>query len=402
VFCAEHPDLAEPLTIFLRRSRGFAPYPVRVVQGQEPVIAFGAELKATVALADGHAVYLSQHIGDLKNDETADSHRQTATHLTGLYVLRPRYVACDLHPDFRTTRFSAATPAEGVYRVQHHHAHMASCMAENRLSGPTLGVVFDGAGYGADGTIWGGEFLLGDVAAVERVAWLRPIPLLGGDRAVREPIRTGLAFALDAMCGADAATESFPALRRLTPHERQVFATMFHRQINAPLTSSMGRLFDAVAALLGICPIAEYEAQGPIELEGLLERDLTLSGGYSFVVLDSDQRTQVDPRPLIRRIAADLGDGVDAPTISRRFHSAVVNLVVRLCTTLSRVHGTDQVVLSGGVFGNEFLAVNCLVALRRAGLAAYGHQLVPCNDGGISLGQIAVASARIRAEREAT
>lgn len=399
VLCAEHPDLAEPLTIFLRRSRGYAPYPVRVAEEQEPVVAFGAELKTTIALADGTAVYLSQHIGDLKNHQTADSHGQTATHLTGLYELRPRYVACDLHPDFRTTRFSAATPAERVYPVQHHHAHMASCIAENRLSGPTLGVVFDGAGYGVDGTVWGGEFLVGDVTAVDRVSWLRPTPLLGGDRAVREPVRSGFAFALDALGDDDAVTAAFPVLGRLARRERHVFGVMFHRRINAPLASSMGRLFDAVAALLGICSLAEYEAQGPIELEGLLERDLTLGEGYPFGELTGQDGTRVDPRPVIRRVAEDLAAGVDLAEISRRFHTAVVDMVVRRCTALSRVHRTDQVVLSGGVFLNEFLAVNCLVELRRAGLAAYGHRLVPCNDGGISLGQVTVASSRIGAER---
>lgn len=402
VLCAEHPALTEPLTIFLRRSRGYVPYPLRVCDEQEPVIALGAELKTTVALADGRAVYLSQHIGDLKNDETSDSHRQTATDLAELYELQPRYVACDLHPDFRTNRFATTTPGERVYRIQHHHAHMASCMAENRLSGPTVGVVFDGAGYGTDGTIWGGEFLLGDVAGVDRVAWLRPTPLLGGDHAVREPVRTGFAFAVDAMGDADAATETFPALQRLTHQERHVFDVMFHRRINAPLTSSMGRLFDGVAALLGICPLAEYEAQGPIEMEGLLERDLGMADGYSFGVLDRDRGTQVDPRPVIRQVATDLGAGVDAATISRRFHSTVVDMVVRRCTALSRLHHTDQVVLSGGVFLNEFLVVNCLVGLRRAGLTAYSHRLVPCNDGGISLGQVTVASSRIRAERGTT
>jgi hydrogenase maturation protein HypF len=399
VLCAEHPELTRPLTIFLRRSRGYAPYPVHVAREQEPVIAFGAELKTTVALADGQAVYLSQHIGDLTNNQTSDSHQQTAAHLSKLYELGPRYVARDLHPDFRTTRFATATPAERVYSVQHHHAHMASCIAENRLSGSTIGVVFDGAGYGLDGTIWGGEFLLGGTAAVDRVAWLRPTPLLGGDRAVREPFRSGLAFALDAWDDVDSAIESFPTLRRLTKQELHVFEIMFRRRVNAPLASSMGRLFDAVAALLGICQVAEYEAQGPIEMEGLLERDFTLSEGYAFGVLDGADGTQMDPRPVIQRIAEDLGDAVDVAEISRRFHTAVVDMVVRQCIALSQRHHTDQVVLSGGVFLNEFLVANCLVELRRAGLTAHSHQLVPCNDGGISLGQITVASSWIQTER---
>lgn len=401
VMCAEHPDLPEPLTIFLRRSRGYAPYPIWVANEQEPVVAYGAELKTTVAVADGRAVYLSQHIGDLKNAETSESHQRTAAHLIGLHELRPRYVACDLHPDFRAARFADATAVEKVYRIQHHHAHMASCIAENRLSGPTIGVVFDGAGYGEDGTSWGGEFLFGDLESVRRVAWLRPSPLLGGDRAVREPLRSAFAFALDALINVDAVTDAFPVLRGMTDQELHVFETMFRRGINAPLASSMGRLFDAVAALLGICPIAEYEAQGPIELEGLLDRELTLGDGYAFGVLDDGLSRQLDPRPVIRQVAGDLGSGVEAAVISRRFHSGVVDMVVQCTLELARRHGTRQVVLSGGVFLNEFLSVNCLVELRRAGIDAHGHRLVPCNDGGISLGQIAVASARIVAERRA-
>ena len=391
-----HPELAAPLTTFVRRSKGYAPYPLDVPIDLGPVVAFGAELKSTVALAAGRRVYISQHIGDLKNDETYASHRQAAAHLARLHRLAPSLAACDLHPDFRVSRFAREEYGEDLEQVQHHHAHMAACMAENQLTGPTLGVVFDGAGYGLDGTIWGGEFLLGDYAAVERVAHLRRFPLLGGDRAVHEPIRTGLALTLAAFDASesDAATV-FPTLGELDPDARRVLARMAERGINSPQASSMGRLFDGVAALLGVCTRAEYEAHGPIELEGLLGRDLGLAPAYPLDGVGAE----LDWRPTIRAVAADLDARVSAAEISRRFHSTIVAMVLERCQAVRAESGVRQVVLSGGVFLNEFLLVNCLIQLRRAGFAAYCHELTPTNDGGISLGQIMVAGAR-RATKE--
>lgn len=391
-----HPELGEPLVTFVRRSKGYAPSPIRVAHELHPLVGYGAELKTTVALTNGDQVYLSQHIGDLKNDSAFESHRRTVQHLVRLHDLAPTMVACDLHPAFRATR-SALSGGDAVELVQHHHAHMASCMAENHLSGQTLGVIFDGAGYGEDETIWGGEFLLGDYLRADRVAHLRPIRLLGGDRAVHEPIRTGFALALDALGGVHSADSAFPVLRSLDEDHRQVFATMARRGLNAPLTSSIGRLFDGVAALLDICTYAEYEANGPIELEGLLGRDLTTTTPYPFSYLQGDGLIQIDQRPLIKRIAADLAAAVDIEQISRRFHSTVVAMVVDQCRSVSADRGVNQVVLSGGVFLNEFLLTNCLLGLRAAGLDAHCHRQVPTNDGGIALGQVMVADARIRA-----
>jgi hydrogenase maturation protein HypF len=307
---------------------------------------------------------------------------------------------CDTHPQFRSTRATLQREdwrVDSVLQVQHHHAHMAACIAENRLQGTVVGVVFDGAGYGEDGTIWGCEFLVGDCAEARRVAHLRPIALLGGDRAVHEPIRTGFALALDAFDDRDAAVSAFPVLRELDEQRLQVFETMMRRRVNSPPASSAGRLFDGVAALVGLAPKAEYEAHGPIELEGLLGRDLELSPSssrYRFASETRDGVVAIDQRPVIRTVAADLAAGADAVTISRRFHSGVVDMVVERC--LDAAAGERRaVVLSGGVFLNEFLLVNCLVELRRAGLDAHCHRHVPPNDGGIALGQVAVASARL-------
>ncbi|MEC3919984.1 carbamoyltransferase HypF [Nocardia sp. CDC160] len=385
-----HPELDGPLPTFLRRARGYAPYPVDVGRPLAPLVAYGAELKTTVALSAGSRVYLSQHIGDLKNDETFAAHRKTAAHLATLYDLRPAAGVYDLHPQFRssTAREGIGEPGDPVF-VQHHHAHMAACMAENRLDGPAIGVIFDGAGYGLDDTIWGGEFLVGDYEKYERAAHLRRIALLGGDRAVHEPIRTGVSLALDTFGDIDMAAKAFPAIARLERDRLHVYSTMRARGINSPEVSSMGRLFDGVAALLDVCSHAEYEAQGPIELEGLLERDLGMVEGYEF---DHDA-TEVDFRPVIRALAEDLAVEVPVPEIGRRFHSAVVTMVRQRCRRLARDTGIGRVVLSGGVFLNEFLLINCLVLLRRDGFDVYTHRQVPPNDGGIALGQLLVADS---------
>ncbi|MGW2663364.1 carbamoyltransferase HypF [Nocardia tengchongensis] len=383
-----HPELDGPLLTFLRRARGYAPYPVEVGRPLAPLVAYGAELKTTVALSAGSRVFLSQHIGDLKNDETFASHRKTAAHLASLYDLRPAAGVYDMHPQFRTSSSheGIGEPGDPVF-VQHHHAHMAACMAENRLTGQAIGVVFDGAGYGTDGAIWGGEFLVGGFEKVERATHLRRLALIGGDRAVHEPIRTAVSVALDTFGDMDTAVKAFPALGRLEQDRRHVYSTMRTRGINSPEVSSMGRLFDGVAALLDICSYAEYEAQGPIELEGMLERNLDMADGYEF----DYTTTEVDFRPVIRAIAEDLAADLPLPEISRRFHSSVVTMVRRRCQDISRRTGIRQVVLSGGVFLNEFLQINCLTTLTRDDFEVHTHRQVPPNDGGLALGQLLVA-----------
>lgn len=400
--CSAHPALAEPLTIFLRRARGYAPYAVDVLHPLQPLVAYGAELKTTVALSDRNRVYISQHIGDLTNDETFHSHQEVAAHLARLYAITPQTAVCDKHPSFRSTGLATRDYGYDTVQVQHHHAHMAACIAENRLEGPVLGVVLDGAGYGLDGTIWGGEFFVGDSRSVERVAHLRTLSLLGGDKAVREPIRTALALVLEACADpaatlpADMAIATIPAFAALNREQQHVFTRMWANNINVTRASSMGRLFDGIAALCGVCAFAEYEAQGPIELEGLLERDLTLAAPYDFDLASAapDSAIELDYRPAIRQIVADLAAGVPAATISRRFHSGIVVAVVALCQRLRAIHGLDTVVLSGGVFLNEFLLVNCLVQLKLAGFTPHCHRQVPTNDGGISFGQAIVANAQ--------
>jgi len=395
--CSTHPELIKPSISFLRRARGFAPYTVEINENTAPIIGYGAELKTTVALGDRSRIHVSQHIGDLGNDETFQSHQEIARHLAGLYGLTPGGAACDLHPAFRAGRFAAATYPM-VERVQHHHAHMAACMADNRLDGPAIGVIFDGAGYGPDGTIWGGEFLVGDLIEAQRAAHLRSISLLGGDKAVHEPIRTAVALVMEAFEGNRGILPTIPALASLGHQERHVYASMWSRSINVTRASSMGRLFDGVAALAGVCDRAEYEAQGPIEFEGLLGRDLTMCKGYSFDITQADSGLELDYRPIVREVITEVSIGIGPEMISRRFHSTIVYALAAVCVRLREQCSLNAVVLSGGVFLNEFLLINSQVELQRLGFNVYVHRNVPTNDGGISVGQVIVASARMAAK----
>ncbi|MFD6194322.1 carbamoyltransferase HypF [Streptomyces sp. NPDC060275] len=417
LWCTRHPELAEPVVSMLRRARGHTPGHVAVSSANAPdgsVVGYGAQMKATVAVGDDRRILVGQHLGDLDDEAALRACRASAARLSALTGVRPRYAARDLNSSYGSSVVAESAGATEIVPVQHHHAHMAACMGENRLTGRTLGVVFDGTGLGEDGSTRGAEFLLGDAAEVRRVAWLRPVRLAGGDKAIREPVRTALALALDALPprqpkpGTDEsggisgfARAAFPALAALDGPDGQVVELMIRRGLNSPSASSMGRLFDGVAALIGLCPYTEYEAQAPAELEALLERDLAQAEPYPFGVVPYPHGVEVDPRPLVRRIAGDLAAGIASPLISRRFHSGVVAMVVERCEAERLASGTRQVVLSGGVFHNEFLTVNCLVALRRAGFEAYAHRLLPCGDGGISLGQVMVASARLR-ERAGT
>jgi hydrogenase maturation protein HypF len=255
--------------LFYRRARGYAPRAVRLPFHSRPILAVGAELKSAVCLADGDLAFLSQHIGDLQNVSTCDSFHHTIDHLTGILEIKPELIVCDLHPDYLSTRFAEESGLP-VIKVQHHHAHLASCMAENGLEGTVLGVILDGTGYGSDGTIWGGEFLIGGYAGYERAAHFRPVPLPGGDAAVREPWRMALSYLYSAI-GMDAFTTDHPILKRLDDQRRILFASMLQRGINSPLTSSCGRLFDAVAALLNVRHCVSYDGQASIELEALAE-----------------------------------------------------------------------------------------------------------------------------------
>ena len=391
--------------LFYRRARGYAPRAVRLPFQTPAILAVGAELKSAICLTNGTLAFVSQHIGDLQNAPTGDSFRHTIEHLSEIIEIKPELIACDLHPDYLSTRFAEESGLPLV-KVQHHHAHLASCMAENGLEDTVLGVILDGTGYGSDGTIWGGEFLVGGYDAYQRAAHFRPTRLPGGDAAVREPWRMALSY-LHSAIGTDAFTIAHPLAGRLTEQERTLFSSMLQRGINSPLTSSCGRLFDAVAALLNIRHCVSYDGQAAIELEALAETaadksppsPLYQAGSYSYRI-SSDQETplQLDFSSLFPEILSDLDAGISTAVIALRFHITVAAAVVDVCLRIAKTTGLERVVLSGGVFQNRLLSEMVYTALSADGFTVFTHRLVPPNDGCIALGQATIA-AQARQER---
>jgi len=373
----------------LRRSRGYAPYPVHLPFALLQILGVGGEIKNTFCLTRNAYAFMGHHIGDMENYETLRSFETGIAHYERLFRIQPAIIAHDLHPNYRSTRYAQQrADAEGLIcvPVQHHHAHIAAVLAEHRHPGdrPVIGVCFDGTGYGTDGTIWGGEFLIARYDTFERAAWLRPVPLPGGDAATRRIARLALSY----LMAADALADVPDAVRAdLSPPEERTVRIQIARGLNAPLTSSMGRLFDTVAALAGVCLENTYEGQAAIELEAQLDR--TEMGQYTFTW---DGRV-IDFAPVIQAVLIDVHRGCDAGVIAARFHRAVADIIDRVCARLAEQYAVDEVALSGGVFQNVALLGMTLPLLHQRGLTVYTHRLVPPNDGGLALGQAVVAAA---------
>ena len=378
----------------LRRSRGYVPEPLAVRAGfRRPVLACGAELKNTFCLGRDDRAFLSHHVGDLENYETLRSFTEGIGHFRRLFDVTPQIVAHDLHPDYLSTRYALEQDSCVLAGVQHHHAHIASCLADNGEAGPVIGVAFDGTGYGTDGTIWGGEFLLADLADAERAGHLAGVPMPGGAAAIRQPWRMAAAY-LDAAypggvpAGLDVAARNSGAWADVL--------TLARRGVNAPLTSSAGRLFDAVAALLGVRDSVNYEGQAAVELEQLTST--SRHDPYPAAITDGQPLT-VDGDDLVRAAAEDLLAGVPREVIGARFHQGVAAMIGEACGLLRDRSGLGTVALSGGVFQNLLLLGTVVDLLEGMGFRVLTHSRVPPNDGGISLGQAVVAAARDRAGR---
>jgi hydrogenase maturation protein HypF len=377
----------------LRRSRGYAPQPVPLpLECPGPILAVGGQLKGTFALGRGRQAFLSHHLGDLDHYAAYRAFEKDIALYEELFAVRPKLVAHDLHPDYASTGYARARAArEGVelLPVQHHHAHLASCMAEHGLAEPVIGVTFDGTGLGTDGAVWGGEFLVGDYRQFRRAAHLRYVGMPGGDRAIREPWRMAVAHL------ADAGTASASLKARLAAVELRTVKRMLERRFNTPLTSSAGRLFDAVAALAGVRDRVSYEGQAAVELEWLATQ-VEQDGAYPLEVSDSGEEggtaLVIDTRPLIAAVAREAGQGVGGAGIARRFHTTMVDLIADVCGRLRKATGLAAVVLSGGVFLNALLSREVNARLAGAGFRVYRHRLVPPGDGGLSLGQLAIAA----------
>jgi hydrogenase maturation protein HypF len=394
----------------LRRARGYAPAPLTLpatMAQLPPVLATGSELKNSICLLrDGQAV-LSQHLGDLHDAATARAFEQTIELYRRLYQHQPDAVAVDAHPGYRAARVGRALAADWgvpVIALQHHRAHIAAVLADNAWppdGAPVLGLALDGSGYGDDGSIWGGECFVGGYTELVRVARLRPVPLLGGAKAILEPWRMLYAH-LDAAFGWESFARRYGALamaRRLAQQPLDLLQRMAAVQLNAPLTSSCGRLFDAVAAALGICTQGiAYEGQAAIELETRC-RSLHGVAGYPFGLAEADALQVLDPAPMWQALCDDLAAGVGGDEIATRFHAGLVDALARLAQALSAAHGLDTVALSGGVFQNRTLFEALSRRLRAAGLTVLTHQRVPSNDGGLALGQAVAAGLMLAAGR---
>ena len=365
---------------FARRSRGYVPFPVSVHEDAGMCLACGAEQKASFCLSKGNYVFPSQHIGDLKNIETLENYERQIRHFEKLFDIRPAAIACDLHPDYLSTAYAAERSAEEgipLIRVQHHHAHLAACMADNALSGEVIGLVWDGTGYGTDGTTWGGECLVGGYNGFSRVGSIRPIPLVGGDLVTKEPLRVAWALRRDA--GLPTEEEN-----------GALYETMLQSGLNCPLSSGMGRLFDGVSAMIGVKTRCSYEGQGAILLEAAATDD---DGLYPIAWEEENGLLRFDWRESIRAVRSDLDRGTDRGVIAARFMNALVDMGVRQCVRAREQSGLERVVLSGGSFQNMYMMHRLPEALRRAGFTVYHHRRVSTNDEGISLGQLLVARA---------
>lgn len=375
----------------VRRSRGYAPLPVALPVAVPPVLAVGADLKNTCAVAAGRYAWLSQHVGDMDDLATLRAFGATVSHLTALTGVEPEVLVADAHPLYRSSGWARShAGSRSVRTVQHHHAHVAAVMAEHGLDGtaPVIGVAFDGTGYGTDGAVWGGEVLLADYKGFVRFAHLGYVPLAGGDVTVRRPYRMALAHLHAAGIDWD---DDLPAVAACPAAERGVLAHQLRTGLGCTPTSSMGRLFDAVSSLVGVRHVVDYEAEAAIELEGL-SRGVAGAEAYTFD-LRHDGPVVADAAPVVRAVVADVRAGVPAAVIGARFHAGVAGLVLELARRCRESDGVGTVALSGGVFANALLLSHTRATLRAEDFTVLCHQRVPPNDGGLALGQVLVGSA---------
>ncbi|WP_374955490.1 Sua5/YciO/YrdC/YwlC family protein [Streptomyces sp. Ru72] len=387
--------------LIVRRARGYTPLPLPLPVPVRPALAVGGDLKNVCCLGEGRRAWLSAHIGDMDDLATQHAFERAVAQLESITPVRPRLLAADRHPAYRSARWAARNAAgRPVVRVQHHHAHVAAAMAEHGLDGsrPVLGVAFDGTGYGDDGAVWGGEFLLADYDGFTRLGHLAYVPLPGGDAAVHRPYRMALAHLRAA--GLEWSAE-LPCVAACPPDERRVLERQLERDLNCVPTSSMGRLFDAVSSLAGVCHRSGYEAQAAVELEAAaLRAPAGDACAYAFALRDPEtdggpegpDPLRADPAPVLAGIVDDLRAGTGPELIAARFHRAVARLVHRVCALGRERHQVDTVALSGGVFLNSPLSSACARALGADGFTVLRHHLVPPGDGGLALGQLVVAA----------
>jgi hydrogenase maturation protein HypF len=367
--------------LVLRRARGYAPLPIAVkIKHPLSLLAVGGHLKNTIALTSGSNVFISQHIGDLETQQSLESFHRVIADFQTMYDCKPSYVACDLHPDYLSTKFAHGLTIATV-EVQHHYAHIASCMSENHLEGEVLGVSWDGTGYGTDGTIWGGEFLLTTKESFTRVATVRSFRLPGGEKAVKEPRRTAVGMLYE-LFGDTFFEKQYAPLDAFTSAELDLIKQMLLKKVQVPITTSVGRIFDAVASLIGLRQWVKYEGQAAMELE-FLTTDMKNSAHYEFEVKELQSIPTIDWQLMIEGILTDRKHEISPSIISTKFHNTLAEMIIGI----AKIIGQDRVVLSGGCFQNRYLTERTVQRLQEEGFRPYWHQRVPPNDGGIALGQ---------------
>ena len=370
----------------LRRARGFAPLSIPLGREGPPVLGLGGHMKSSVALGFGDEALVSQHLGDLETAEAENSFGRTVAELTRIYAVEPVVIAHDLHPDYRSTKLAASLPGRRM-AVQHHLAHVAAVMAEQGLGDPVLGIAWDGTGYGGDGTIWGGEFLLVGGSGFRRVAHLRQFPLPGGDRAIEEPRRAAFGLLFELLGGGAIGRDDLAPVASFAPEERRILARAAARGLNAPRTSSIGRLFDAVASLLDLRQRSTYEGQAAAELEWAAGSAKAERAYPQSLVENGDAALELDWAPALAALLADLANGMPRETIAAAFHDGLIEGLV----AIARRIGERRVVLSGGCFQNKRLLEGAIAGLRQAGFEPFWPAMIPPNDGGLALGQVAWA-----------
>lgn len=377
---------------FIRRSRGFVPIPVFLKKKILPILACGAELKNTICITKNDTAFLSQHIGDLENLATYDFFQLTIHHLKRILEITPEIIACDMHPDYLSTQYAQEQSNIQKIQVQHHHAHIVSCMTEHKLDGPVIGLSLDGTGYGPDHTVWGGEVLVAEQHAFERVAHIACVPMPGSTAAIKEPWRMAVSYLRDAY-GSEFRNLNLKPVSEIADEKLTIINAMMTKGVNSPLTSSLGRLFDGVAAIIGIRQRVNFEGQAAMELE-MLSADST-SEIYDYEWISGDM-LKILPAPIIRGVVDDLQNGMTVAEIGAKFHETVIQLFADVCGVMRKERHLKRVVLSGGCFQNAFLLTGLIQALEKKNFEVFTHQQVPANDGGIALGQAMVAAAQIR------
>jgi hydrogenase maturation protein HypF len=379
--------------MILRRARGYVPSPIKIKQQfKSHILACGAELKNTFCLCRENYAFPSSHIGDLENLETLEFYEQEIERFQKICHVQPEIVAYDLHPGYLSTQFALSLPQERKIQVQHHHAHIAACMAENRIENQVIGVALDGTGYGEDGAVWGGEFLLATLRDYQRVAHLKYIPMPGGEKAIKQPWRMALSY-LHRCFGDALGGLNIDLIKRIDQTNHKVLKKMLTQSLNLFETSSMGRLFDAVSVLLNYRHQTNYEGQPAIELE--MMADENSKGIYDYSILTTSEGMIIDPETMIKGIVDDLVRGESKPVIAGRFHNTVAEIIADICRRIRDENKLKQVCLSGGVFQNMLLLDKTYAILKKDGFEVYTHSQVPTNDGGISLGQAVVANQLI-------